>query len=97
MLAGPHLLTPRHTPCRRNAYNLVLHKHGDLLYAGVTESVSEHLQLNATRVASEPDDQLLAQLTKQWEDHKITMVMIRDILMYMVRALALHVTAVLLF
>jgi len=69
----------------RNAYNLVLHKHGELLYAGVTESVTEHLRANAARVSSKPDDQLLAELTAQWDDHKITMVMIRDILMYMDR------------
>ena len=32
-----------------------------------------------------PDDRLLEELKKQWDDHKTTMVMIRDILMYMDR------------
>jgi len=29
------------------------------------------------------DDQLLVALKEQWDDHKMTMTMIRDILMYM--------------
>eukprot|EP00501_MAST-03F_sp_TOSAG23-6_P002131 GSMAST32.ASY1.ANO1.2228.1 assembled CDS len=42
----------------RNAYNLVLHKHGEKLYVGLNDT---------------------------WNDHHHTMVMIRDILMYMDR------------
>ena len=34
----------------RNAYNLVLQKHGDLLYRGVSEQVKNHLRLVGKRL-----------------------------------------------
>mmetsp|Transcript_14203 Transcript_14203/g.42309 ORF Transcript_14203/g.42309 Transcript_14203/m.42309 type:complete len:789 (-) Transcript_14203:234-2600(-) len=69
----------------RNAYNLVLHKYGELLYNGVQGVVADHLKSVAQSCADCPDDRLLEELKKQWDDHKTTMVMIRDILMYMDR------------
>ncbi|CAK9101449.1 Cullin-3 (CUL-3) (Cullin-C) [Durusdinium trenchii] len=69
----------------RNAYNLVLHKYGELLYNGVQGVVAEHLKVVAQSCIECPDDRLLDELKKQWDDHKTTMVMIRDILMYMDR------------
>lgn len=68
----------------RNAYNLVLHKHAEMLYDGVQHSVTEHLHQIASGVASTPDEQLLAEISRCWGDHQITMNMVRDILMYMV-------------
>lgn len=69
----------------RNAYNLVLHKYGELLYNGVQGVVGDHLKVVAQSCVDCPDDRLLEELKKQWDDHKTTMVMIRDILMYMDR------------
>lgn len=69
----------------RNAYNLVLHKYGELLYSGVQRVVTEHLKHVARSVIESPDHGLLEELKAQWDDHKTTMVMIRDILMYMDR------------
>lgn len=69
----------------RNAYNLVLHKYGELLYNGVQDVVKEHLREVAQSCVDCPDDRLLDELKRQWDDHKTTMVMIRDILMYMDR------------
>jgi len=69
----------------RNAYNLVLHKYGELLYQGVQGAVTDHLKIVAQSCVDCPDDALLEELKKQWDDHKTTMVMIRDILMYMDR------------
>jgi len=69
----------------RNAYNLVLHKYGELLYNGVHKVVTDHLRLVARSVIESPDHGLLEELKTQWDDHKTTMVMIRDILMYMDR------------
>jgi len=69
----------------RNAYNLVLHKYGELLYNGVQGVVADHLKAVAQSCVDCPDDRLLEELKKQWDDHKTTMVMIRDILMYMDR------------
>ncbi|KAL8006350.1 putative cullin protein, neddylation [Plasmopara halstedii] len=69
----------------RNSYNLVLHKHGDLLYNGVVSVITEHLQEVAQQVAAVSDNVLLMALNDQWVDHQIVMTMVRDILMYMDR------------
>eukprot|EP00931_Biecheleriopsis_adriatica_P030370 TRINITY_DN17902_c0_g1_i1.p1 TRINITY_DN17902_c0_g1~~TRINITY_DN17902_c0_g1_i1.p1 ORF type:complete len:787 (+),score=219.46 TRINITY_DN17902_c0_g1_i1:64-2424(+) len=69
----------------RNAYTLVLHKYGELLYNGVQGVVADHLVHVAQNCIDCPDECLLEELKKQWDDHKQTMVMIRDILMYMDR------------
>ena len=68
-----------------NAYHLVLHKHGELLYNSVISSISRHLELVAVDVAHTPEDMLLNVLSEKWSIHKVTMMMIRDILMYMVK------------
>ncbi|KAH3761929.1 cullin C [Pelomyxa schiedti] len=74
----------------RNAYNMVLHKYGDKLYKGLQEVVEEHLRNVAEVVASTPDDVFLITLNKVWSDHKVSQLMIRDILMYMDRVYVLH-------
>lgn len=63
---------------------MVLHKYGDLLYQGLQEVVDEHLREVANHVAAAVDEYFLTELNKCWHDHKISMLMIRDILMYMV-------------
>ena len=95
----------------RNAYNLVLHKHGTLLYNGVQERLCMHLRdsgndllvvaresesslsttsgvgLRGSSSAGSSNDQykLLIEISKVWKEHRITMVMVRDIFMYMDR------------
>lgn len=69
----------------RNAYNLVLHNHGELLYDGVHETVRAHLMEIAAAVVEQPDELLLKELNTKWTQHEVTMNMIRDILMYMDR------------
>lgn len=63
---------------------MVLHKYGNQLYEGLRSTVLEHLQEVANQVASAVDEEFLSELNKAWSDHKISMLMIRDILMYMV-------------
>jgi hypothetical protein len=62
----------------------VLHKHGDLLYAGVTECVTQKLHTISKVVHSATVERLLEVIVREWEQHKLIMTMIRDILMYMV-------------
>ncbi|KAL3924372.1 MAG: hypothetical protein SGILL_001087 [Bacillariaceae sp.] len=69
----------------RNAYNLVLHKYGTLLYEGVTDKLNEHLSETAKRLAQVPESKLLEEIASTWAEHQITMIMVRDILMYMDR------------
>mmetsp|Transcript_35919 Transcript_35919/g.107315 ORF Transcript_35919/g.107315 Transcript_35919/m.107315 type:complete len:811 (-) Transcript_35919:515-2947(-) len=69
----------------RNAYNLVLHKHGALLYEGVADKLSSHLLRTVERLARAEDGTLLEEVSHAWSEHRITMVMVRDILMYMDR------------
>lgn len=64
---------------------MVLHKYGDVLYKGLKDVVSNHLTGIADGVCSAVEENFLPALEKAWSDHKISMLMIRDILMYMDR------------
>ncbi|KAL3106907.1 hypothetical protein niasHT_010822 [Heterodera trifolii] len=70
----------------RNAYTMVLHKHGDKLYEGLKEVVREHLQTKVREIVVEAiNGRFLEVLNRVWADHTTSMVMIRDILMYLDR------------
>lgn len=70
----------------RNAYTMVLHKHGERLYTGLREVVTEHLVCKVrTDVLASLHNNFLQTLNEAWNDHQTSMVMIRDILMYMDR------------
>uniref|UniRef100_A0A7S3PYP2 Cullin family profile domain-containing protein n=1 Tax=Chaetoceros debilis TaxID=122233 RepID=A0A7S3PYP2_9STRA len=69
----------------RAAYNLVIQKHGTLLYKGVTDKLSEQLLATAERLSSAPDSTLLEEVSASFQEHVTTMAMVRDILMYMDR------------
>lgn len=69
----------------RNAYTMVLHKHGDKLYSGLTAVVRDHLEQKIRiDVLHSLHNNFLQTLNESWNDHQTSMVMIRDILMYMV-------------
>ncbi|KNC48379.1 uncharacterized protein AMSG_11828 [Thecamonas trahens ATCC 50062] len=71
----------------RNAYNLVLHKYGSMLYNGLRDVVGAHLRKVAEEVASLTDgSDFVLGVDKAWADHSLSMIMIRDILLYMDRA-----------
>ncbi|KAI5842672.1 Cullin repeat-like-containing domain protein, partial [Tricharina praecox] len=72
----------------RNAYKLVLKKHGERLYRQVKELVTEHLQhvaVHATIEKRSGGTTFLEQLQAVWNDHQLCMSMITDVLMYMNR------------
>jgi cullin 3 len=69
----------------RHAYNLVLHKHGAVLYEGVTAKLTQHLTETVEQLATTHPTSLLESVATSWKEHCVTMVMIRDILMYMDR------------
>lgn len=69
----------------RNAYNMVLHKHGARLYSGLTECITAQLSDVAMEVVAARDDDFLSVLKTKWSEHKLAMSMTRDIFMYMVR------------
>jgi len=71
----------------RNAYTMVLHKHGERLYSGVKQVVTDHLKVKVRQdVLDNITNSFLESLNVAWNDHQTAMVMIRDILMYMDRA-----------
>lgn len=67
----------------RNAYNLVLNKHGEFLYEGICASIRGHLELSASLISSKPNEDLLTFVVREWESHKTAFKMVKDILMYM--------------
>eukprot|EP00118_Oscarella_pearsei_P022271 m.254469 g.254469 ORF g.254469 m.254469 type:complete len:153 (+) comp40385_c0_seq7:1439-1897(+) len=70
----------------RNAYNMVLFKQGEQLYDRSKNVVEQHL-LGKVRVTvvDSLNEKFLDVLNAAWNDHQTSMVMIRDILMYMDR------------
>lgn len=70
----------------RNAYTMVLHKHGERLYQGLKEVVAHHLDTKVrVDVENSLNNNFLQTLNQAWCDHQTSMVMTRDILMYMDR------------
>ncbi|KAG1663118.1 Cullin-3 [Nymphon striatum] len=70
----------------RNAYTMVLHKHGERLYTGLKDVVVDHLVTKVRHdVLQGLRNNFLQILNQAWNDHQTSMVMIRDILMYMDR------------
>lgn len=69
----------------RNAYNMVLHKHGDKLYSGLMTTLTNHLKEVASKVEATKGTPFLSDLKRRWDDHNKSTQMIRDILMYMDR------------
>ena len=69
----------------RNAYNLVIHKHGELLYESVKGKIKNSLLLNVPEISINSDDQLLVVIAEAWDSHCLSLGMIRDILMYLDR------------
>jgi len=69
----------------RNAYNMVLHKFGDRLYNGLVDTITQHLREVAAEIQQASDEEFLLVLKDKWVKHKLSSIMIRDILMYMDR------------
>lgn len=70
----------------RNAYNMVQNKCGDRLYHGSREEIKDHLEKRLRpEILKGRGDNFLSMLNQAWQDHTISMLMIRDILMYMDR------------
>src|SRR3989338_3966384 len=74
----------------KSAYQLVLHKHGELLYTGISDTLSKHLNGVASVVVDTVDSELLQVLLQHWEDHKLTNGMVGDVVMYMDRTYAMQ-------
>ncbi|XP_075877374.1 cullin-3-like isoform X2 [Nelusetta ayraudi] len=70
----------------RSAYTMVICKHGEKLYSGLREIITEHLITKVrVDVMNSLNNNFLHTLNLAWIDHQTAMVMIRDILMYMDR------------
>eukprot|EP01027_Heterolobosea_sp_BB2_P011980 GEZU01017386.1.p1 GENE.GEZU01017386.1~~GEZU01017386.1.p1 ORF type:complete len:470 (-),score=168.32 GEZU01017386.1:1024-2433(-) len=68
-----------------NAYYIVLHKHGELLYDGVQNTITEYIKGVRDKLMKVHDTTFLMELLAHWEKHRKSILMIRDILMYMDR------------
>ena len=68
----------------RSGYQIVLHKHGEMLYNGVKNTLSTYIQGVREKIMECQDEIFLKQLLAQWEKHRTSVSMVRDILMYMV-------------
>jgi cullin 3 len=67
----------------RTAYQMVLHKHGEMLYDNVKKTTAEMLQPIAQKLINMPDEDLLQEITSVWHLEKNVIHKISDILLYM--------------
>lgn len=68
----------------RIVYTMVLYKHGEKLYAGLKEAITEHLTNKVMEdILNSLNTNFLKVLTLAWDDHQTAMVIIRNIFMYM--------------
>lgn len=70
----------------RRGYNLVMKKHGDLLFEGLTENLRRHLKVSSAILSSTSSEFLLEATSKEWNAHKVAFGMISAVLMYMDRS-----------
>jgi cullin 3 len=63
---------------------MILHKYGDRLYHGLKDVMHSRLKELSQKVIDSNDEKFLEVLNDVWNDHKVSTLMIRDILMYMV-------------
>jgi|Transcript_52290 cullin 3 len=66
-----------------SGYQIILHKHGDILYNGVEETITQHIVGEREKVMACAEPVFLQELLDHWEKHRTAVSMIRDILMYM--------------
>lgn len=96
----------------RFAYNMVLYKHGDMLYRGVMKLVNENLEQLAkddlfpafpSGASSDPmeksqeGEMLLKALKRTWDDHTGNMQKLGQVLKYMVRTCNLLISLFMTF
>jgi len=70
----------------RHGYNLVLNKHGDMLYNGLSDIIRRNLKEEKESLLQTPNDELLARLANIWSEHKVIYTVIRDVMMYVDRS-----------
>uniref|UniRef100_A0AC34G4F6 Cullin N-terminal domain-containing protein n=1 Tax=Panagrolaimus sp. ES5 TaxID=591445 RepID=A0AC34G4F6_9BILA len=70
---------------------MVLHRHGERLYNGVKNLMNAHLNdFVLPSILTLDDNNLLSNLVRHWNDFSMSLVMIRDIVMYLDRVLHRH-------
>lgn len=63
---------------------MVLHKFGNDLYTNLGNVVTAHLEGVGKEIQEQTNEDFLVAINNAWNDHKVSMGMIRDILMYLV-------------
>lgn len=69
----------------RYSYNMVLHKHGDYLYNGLTQLQTSHLEAIAADIRQADPPAFLEEIKRQWSWFELSLAHVRDVLMYMDR------------
>lgn len=70
----------------RTAYNLVLQKHGDILYDGISKAIKTHLTQSSIEISQCSSDNLISLTVSKWLYHRTAFTLIKDVLMYMDRS-----------
>ena len=76
--------------CLRDAYDMVLHNFGEMLYTGVESTMTNRLREISKRLAEAEGDLFLEEVFKNWVKNRTVLLMIHDILRYMDRTYIPH-------
>ncbi|XP_063941565.1 cullin-3B-like [Daucus carota subsp. sativus] len=74
----------------RDAYEMVLHNFGEMLYTGVESTMTNRLREISKRLAEAEGDLFLEEVFKNWVKNRTVLLMIHDILRYMDRTYIPH-------
>eukprot|EP00890_Picochlorum_soloecismus_P002261 jgi/Picsp_1/3035/NSC_01257-R1_cullin 3 len=74
----------------RNAYNMVVNKYGDRLYTGLNETSRQHLTKVAAKIGALNGEPMLRLLKDEYERHRKSFSIIREIFMHLDKANAKH-------
>lgn len=67
----------------RNAYTLVINKHGKLLYKEITDSIKCNILPYADLLKRQDNCDFLQKFNEIWENHVVSLGMVSDISMYL--------------
>ncbi|XP_047331162.1 cullin-3A-like [Impatiens glandulifera] len=68
-----------------HAHNMILFKYGEMIYSGIVESMTFHIDKMLTVIESAQGGLFLEEVNRKWQAHTIAVSRIREIFMYMER------------
>lgn len=66
----------------RHGYDLVLYKHGGLLYSGLGDTIGQHLAESSAPLSDVGNENILSAVSQIWDKFQLSLPRIRDVMLY---------------